>query len=226
MKRANETGRAKGLVFANLPQGYTGRSENVRLADSSDLITEAFKIFATGSYTQTELCRYLNNKGFITNSGKKLTRQILFNILRNTFYYGVAKSKYGSYKHVYEPLTDYQTFKRVQSILDKNTKSSRKEKRLGKPFVFKGLLTCSECGRTINPYQAKKKYNYYRCYNKNCSQYQKIVKEEVLLDQAEDILKGLVFPDKAIEFIVNKLKDDLNKESLYQKKQREKTNNI
>lgn len=221
VKRANEGGRARGLVFTNLPQGYIGRSGNARLTDSSELITEAFNMFSTGNYTQTELCQYLNEKGFITTTGKKLTRQILFNILRNSFYYGVAKSSYGSYKHTYPTLTDYQTFKKVEAILDKNTKSSRKQKRVGKPYAFKNLLTCSECSRTINPYQAKKRYNYYRCFNKACSQYQKVVKEEILLKDAETILKGLVFPSEAINFIVNKLKDDLNKESLYQKQQRQ-----
>jgi len=39
-------------------------------------------------------------------------------------------------------------------------------------------------------------------------------------------IPGLVFPKEATEFIVSKLKDDFNQESLYQKKQREDTDKI
>ncbi len=48
----------------------------------------------------------------------------------------------------------------------------------------------------------------------------RVVKEEVVLNQAEEILKHLVFPDEAVEFIVEKLRSDFDKESLYIKQKR------
>lgn len=59
---------------------------------------------------------------------------------------------------------------------------------------------------TINPYTAKGKYNYCRCVNPDCKYYQKGIREGLLLEQAEEVLTNLVFPDEAIEFIVDKLK--------------------
>ena len=220
VKRANETGRAKGLVYSSLPEGYLGRSENVILSSTSELITEAFKLFSTDNFTQTGMTAYLNQKGFKTKAGKPLSRQCLFTILRNPFYYGVAKSKHSNYKHVYPTLTTYEIYEKCQEILDRNTKTSRKIKRVGKPYLFRNLLTCTECNRTINPYTAKGVYNYYRCFNKNCKFYQQVVKEEVLEDTALDEILSLVYPEDAIKSIIERLRTEFDKESLHDKKER------
>lgn len=219
VRRANEKLRNQGVVY-KFPEGYIRQNGQVNTTDSSELISEAFSLFSSGRYNQAELCELLNNKGFKTNTDKKLTRQTLNKILNNPFYYGLAKSKYGNYQHIYKPLTTKAIFDKCQDILNQNTKSSRKQKRGFRPYPFRNLLTCSECDRTINPYTAKQKYNYYRCVNKECQYYQEVIKEEILLKQAETVLKNLVFPNEAIEFIVDKLKNDFNQESLYQKQKR------
>ena len=219
VRRANEKLRNQGVVN-KFPEGYIRQNGQVNTTDSSELISEAFSLFSSGRYNQAELCELLNKKGFKTNTGKKLTRQTLNKILNNPFYCGLAKSKYGNYQHIYKPLTTKTIFDKCQDILNQNTKSSRKQKRGFRPYPFRNLLTCSECDRTINPYTAKQKYNYYRCVNKECQYYQEVIKEEILLKQAETVLKNLVFPNEAIEFIVDKLKNDFNQESLYQKQKR------
>lgn len=219
VRRANEKLRNQGVVN-KFPEGYIRQNGQVNTTDSSELISEAFSLFSSGRYNQAELCELLNKKGFKTNTDKKLTRQTLNKILNNPFYYGLAKSKYGNYQHIYKPLTTKTIFDKCQDILNQNTKSSRKQKRGFRPYPFRNLLTCSECDRTINPYTAKQKYNYYRCVNKECQYYQEVIKEEILLKQAETVLKNLVFPNEAIEFIVDKLKNDFNQESLYQKQKR------
>ena len=216
VKRANEKLRGQGVAF-KFPEGYTRKDGQVNTTDSSELISEAFELFSTGNYNQTELAEYLNKNGFKTKAGKKLTRQLLFRMLRNPFYYGIAQSTQGNYPHIYKPLTTGTIFDKCQNILNQNNKSSRKQKRGFKPYPFRNLLNCSECSRTINPYTAKGVYNYYRCFNKQCKFYQQVVKEEVILKQAEDILKGLVFPNEAVKYIVDKLKSDFNKASLYEK---------
>jgi site-specific DNA recombinase len=224
VKRANEKLRGQGIKF-KFPEGYIRNNGEVTNTDSSELISEAFELFSTGSYSQTEIVKYLNEKGYKNNAGKPLRRQAFFAMVRNPFYYGLAKSKHGNYNHIYKPLTTKTIFDKCQLVLDKNTKLSRKQKRVGKPYPFRNLLSCSECSRTINPYTAKQKYNYYRCFNKDCSLYQQVVKEEVILSQAEDLIKSIIFPNEAVKFIVDKLKSDFNHESLYQKQKRIELNN-
>jgi site-specific DNA recombinase len=92
VRRANEKLRNQGIVN-KFPEGYIRQNGQVETTDSSELISEAFNLFSSSKYTQTELCEYLNKKGFKTNSSKKLTRQTLNKILNNPFYYGLAKSK-------------------------------------------------------------------------------------------------------------------------------------
>ncbi len=224
VRKGMKESRAQGIVY-KFPEGYFRQNGQVDTTDSSELISEAFNLFRTGNYNQAELCDYLNKKGFKTNKGKKLTRQTLNKTLNNSFYYGLAKSKYGNYRHIYKPLTTKIIFDKCQAILNQNQNSGKKQKRGFKPYPFRNLLTCSKCNRTINPYTAKQTYNYHRCINKDCIYYQQVIKEEVLLKQAENILTNLVFPSEAVEFIVEKLKNDFNNESLYQKQQRIKLNN-
>ena len=220
VKRGMRGAREEGVVF-KFPEGYTRKNGEVSTTDSSELISEAFLLFSTGSYSQTEIVFKLNEKGFKTQSGKKLTPATLNKILNNTFYYGLAKSTLGNYRHIYKPLTTEAIFDKCQAILKGRVTNNKKAKWKAKPFAFREVLTCVGCKRTINPDGPKKGiYNYYRCANKECVHYQKVVKEEVVLNQAEEILKHLVFPDEAIEFIVEKLRSDFDKESLYIKQKR------
>ncbi len=218
VKRGMRGAREEGVVF-KLPEGYIRKNGEVTLSNNSDLISEAFDLFSSGRYIQVEIVKQLNEKGFKTTKGAKLSNQTLNKILKNPFYYGIAKSKYGNFSHIYQPLTTKTIFDKCQTILDQNLKSNKKQKRGFRPYSFRNILTCS-CGRTINPYTAKIRYNYYRCVNNECEYYQQVIKEEILLKQAENILKGLVFSNEAVNFIVDKLKADFNHESLYQKQKR------
>ncbi len=128
VRRANEKLRLQGVV-SKFPEGYVRKYGEFNTTDSSELISEAFNIFSTGNFNQSELTEYLNENGFKTNSGKKLSNQTLNKLLRNTFYYGLAKSKYGNYQHIYKPLTTKTIFNKCQNILNQNTKSSRKQKK-------------------------------------------------------------------------------------------------
>lgn len=221
MKKA----RQNNIVF-KVPDGYIRKNGEVSLSDSSDLISEAFNMFSSGNYTQAGLTAYLNEKGYKTVKGKKLLKQTLYGILRNPFYYGMAKSKYGNYAHLYPPLTTEHIFEKCQKVLNQISKSGKKQQRNFKEYSFRNLLTCSGCGRTINPDGPKKgKYIYYRCVNSDCAFKQQVVKEETLLEKAENILEKLKFSDQAIEFVVEKLKSDFNQDSLYQKQRRLEVHN-
>jgi site-specific DNA recombinase len=220
VRRANEKTRSSGIAH-KLPEGYARKDNQVTITPSSELVSEAFLMLANGYHSQKEIVEYMNQKGYVSKAGKKISCQTLHKILTNPFYYGFAQSKYGSFKHIYPPLTTEAIFEKCQKQMNKKKIDGKKQKRNVKPYTFRNLLNCSECNRTINPDGPKKdKYIYYRCVNKECSYYQQVVKEETLLEQTEEILKNLVFTNEAMQFVVDKLKNDFDKESLYQKKQR------
>jgi site-specific DNA recombinase len=221
VKRVNENARNQGITNTALPVGYIGRGKIVSLSDDSWLVSEAFSMFSTGNYSQAQITAYLNKHDFKTRKGLKITKQTFHVMLNNPFYYGLAKSKYGNYSHSYPPLTTEHIFEKCQNVLNQNSKNSKKLKKKAKEYSFRNLLTCAGCGRTINPDGPKKgKYIYYRCVNPVCGFYQKAVKEEVLLEKAESMLAKLKFSDEAVKFVIEKLKADFNKDSLYQKQKR------
>ena len=130
-------------------------------------------------------------------------------LLRNPFYYGDFKWGKKLYKGAHEPLISKDLWDKTQAVLDNLENRGAESKYNTLPFLFKGLLTCGECGRTITAERtikpSGKEYIYYRCtkFNKKCSQ--KPVNEKVLDKQIEDALNRLRVPEKTILYITEGL---------------------
>ncbi|HDQ23204.1 MAG TPA: hypothetical protein ENN28_04560 [Candidatus Uhrbacteria bacterium] len=140
-------------------------------------------------------------------------------MLKNPFYYGEFYWNGKKYTGTHQPLISKDLWDNVQKRL--NRYEYKKAIRFNNlPFVFKGLLTCAECGRTITAERkikpSGKEYVYYRCtkYKRECSQ--KPVSEETLDKQIVEALKGLKLPDKTILYLKEALKEsfDLKKNTV------------
>jgi hypothetical protein len=82
------------------------------------------------------------------------------------------------YEHRYEPLIDKQLFNRVQEVFEGYDK---KPYRYGcKPFVFRAMVRCAECGCLITGEIKKGKYIYYSCNN-----YKKVHKDRVYVREGD-----------------------------------------
>lgn len=82
-----------------------------------------------------------------------------------------------------------------------------------KPFIFRGLITCGECGCLISSDRktkpSGKEYVYFRCshFKGNCTNPE--VNENIVLQQIEKELKNLVVPSEIMKYlkkIINKMK--------------------
>lgn len=140
------------------------------------------------------------------NYGKigPISRNKIHDILTNPFYYGrmyiaceevdektkkPIKTYYKLVNHVYEPLISKELFDRVQKVLKtrKKEKFCKEQKYAGIPFIFRGLITC-KCGCTVTPEHHKKgnkEYVYLRCSHQKGVCNQKLVNEDVILEQLE-----------------------------------------
>lgn len=90
------------------------------------------------------------------------------NIINDPFYCGIAASKtYGNYPHKYPCLITKELFDRCQEI--RASKNKRVQKFATRDFIFKGILSCENCGCSITPEIKTKKnglsYIYYSCTN-------------------------------------------------------------
>jgi len=65
---------------------------------TGQLVTEAFKLYATGQYNTYELNQIMFEKGLVSNVGKKLAESVFVNLLKNRLYLGYTDKEYSSKK--------------------------------------------------------------------------------------------------------------------------------
>jgi hypothetical protein len=88
---------------------------------------------------------------------------------------------------------------KVQDVLSgKHLKKHRNDKH---EFAFSGLLRCGHCGCALVGEIKKKRYIYYHCthFKRHCPE--PYVREEVLEDEFNAVLRGLHFPAINIETV-------------------------
>lgn len=109
------------------------------------------------------------------------------------------------YPHKYAPLITKQLFDKVQTVM---AGYHKKPFRYGcKPFAFRGLIKCAECGCTITAEQKKGKYNYYTCTNYKKVHKDKIyLREEELLTPVYKVLQNIKLTDKQINDLIADLR--------------------
>jgi hypothetical protein len=72
----------------------------------------------------------------------------------------------------------------------------------GLPYVYRGMISCAECGCMITPEKKKNKYVYYRCtesYGKHKADW---IREEALTEQFARMYKSLQIPPDVVQQII------------------------
>jgi hypothetical protein len=134
------------------------------------LLTEMFQRYATGKHSLNDLRRYLKDCGHVRS------RYSIWYILTNVVYVGLVK--HGRYSRSqfmakpsittaqgeHEPLTDQETFDRVQERLSAN--KNRQRGGTAPKYLFSGLVYCAHCGykftgRTSAKKQGKRWIEYH-----------------------------------------------------------------
>lgn len=168
------------------------------------LITELFKLYATGSYSVLELNDLLYKKGLRTKSGRQLSGSRLYELLKNRLYLGeVSWGKGKCVQGRHKPLVDEYTFNKVQEMLaSKNKHMCRRRKY---DWLLNGFLYCYKHGfRYTAEWHLGKKIAYYHCTNRNgCGKYS----EQVMLEDAvAERFKELEFSPEFISLVIEKAK--------------------
>ena len=174
VKRSLEQKRRNGDWNGKPRIGYinidleNGKKDIVPDPERAHLVQKLFELYATGGYSTTTLCQKITQIGLRSRDGNKLWRSNIELILKDTFYYGMAYSKkHGYYPHRYQTLITRELFDKCQEV--RSGRSRKPSKEISKPFVFKGLLTCKNCGCLLSPEMKVKKsgltFIYYGCTN-------------------------------------------------------------
>lgn len=210
-KRALEQKRRKGEWTGKAPIGYlnftnSDDTKDIILDESRTfLIQEMFRLFSTGNYSVKTILEKMTKQGLLSYRNKKLSPSMIHKILTDKFYIGIMTSKGNEYPHKYPKIVSEALFNKVQGILTKRNK--RTTKYASKPFIFRGMIKCADCGCSISPELKKGKYILYSCTNYKKKHPKKIyVNEKDLLKPVLKMLDDLKLPEKKIEKIVEGLK--------------------
>jgi DNA invertase Pin-like site-specific DNA recombinase len=186
VKRSNEQKLQNGEWIGKAPTGYINTIDEKGNKDMmpdpirSHLVIKMFQMYATGSSSTQKIKEEMDKLGLTSNmpNPKPLSKSQIHHTLKNPFYCGLMRVKGQLYEHRYEPLIDKQLFNRVQEVFEGYDK---KPYRYGcKPFVFRAMVRCAECGCLITGEIKKGKYIYYSCNN-----YKKVHKDRVYVREGD-----------------------------------------
>jgi site-specific DNA recombinase len=201
VKRAFEQKRRNGewtgavrLGYLNVPldEDKKLRKDVIIDPERGHLVQRMFELYATSQYSLEAIRIEMTELGLRTLKGNKLSKSGAENILKDSFYCGIAMSKkYGNYAHNYPRLISKELFDTCQQVRTK--RNNKPYKALSKDCIFKGLLKCQNCGCTItHEYHTKpsgKEYVIYSCTNSKGICKRVYVNEKDLLTPVYELLE-------------------------------------
>ncbi len=196
-----------GYLNVQLDQEKRLRKDIIIDTDRGHLIQKMFELYATDQYSYDTLRTKITNLGLRTIRGNILSKSGVENILKDSFYCGIAISqKYGSYPHKYARLINRDLFDKCQAIRLKRKKNLYKAN--SKDFIFKGLLKCQNCGCSITAERHIGKPTYYSCTNSKRICKRVYINEKDLLKPIYELLDRF---ESITEQTQNELLDELRK---------------
>ncbi len=210
VKRAYENKIKNGEWIGKSPIGYISTKNEdkdvIPDPERASYIIRIFEMYATGNYSLLDITKEMETMGLTGNTEvhNPLPKSMIHKIINNPFYYGVMKIKDQLYPHKYEPLISKDLFNRCQAVsLGYHKKPFH---YAAKPYIFRGMITCSECGCMITP-ETSKGHHYYHCTNYR-RLHKKVLycKEEDLLTPIYNVLDNMKFTDDQINKITENLK--------------------
>ena len=175
VKRGIRTKCEMGWRPSGAPMGYMNRAfggikDIIVDPERAPIIKEAFERVANLHQSGRVIKAWMDSKNFRTKTNKLITLSMVYQFLRNPFYYGYFEFSVGSkkwYKGAHPPLIDKELFDKVQRQLYDPSRRSY----IGRQFAFKSLFTCYSCGsgvcgekklrKLING--GKRRHIYYHC---------------------------------------------------------------
>ena len=207
-------------------RGKTTKTDIVLDPERYLLIREMFELYSTGQYSLLSVRDLMTKKGLRTLNGNKLSKSGIENLLKDSFYYGIAMSKkYGNYPHKYPCIISKDLFDKCQEIRNKrNTKRSKEVNT--KEYILKGLLeNCPVCGCMITA-ETHKGNIYYTCTNGKRICKREYIPEKTLLKPILEVLsKFETITEETQEWLLNELRKTSESEVVYHKTQIERINN-
>lgn len=215
----------QGIHNNRAPFGMKKNDDKILVPDDDELpgLVMAFEEYSTGKYSDTDIARLLNDKGYRSKTKRPFSKETVRDILQNRTYLG--KIKYQKYMRRSDGSRSYdapvewfegkhkaviseELFERCQQVRAKRRSHRQATKRYN-PYLLRGILYCHRCcssppkGKSFRQYgkmraqsRGKGKPRYYRCraYELGYECAQKSIRVEDIEGQVVSVLMSLKPP--------------------------------
>lgn len=167
-----EMGWRPGIApLGYMNRAFGGNKDIIIDPDRAPIIKEMFRRIAKYGHSGRVLKRWLDNSNCTTRQGRKVPLSLIYDMLKNPFYYGKFEYPVHSghwYEGKHAPLISKELFDQVQKQLTTHPKSPWGSKLI----TYKGLFKCGNCGAFLvgDEKYRKRKNNlppnhhiYYHC---------------------------------------------------------------
>ena len=230
--------REKGVVTNRAPVGYLNQGDMYHKPFDpvrKPIIKDMFEMVSTGKWTLGPITKWANEQGLTmppmrrrrTEEEKaaeeddedtivieKICRPLdpgdTERILKNPFYYGITRGNDGEWvKSIsHERIISKEIFDKVGQALGRRRQSKHYNNKL--IISYRGIFTCSLCGRVYTPYNRKNHiYLGARC-DKSCPNKKKNVAAWVLENKVGELINRLTFSTGELSDIEGKTQSDIN----------------
>jgi site-specific DNA recombinase len=173
--------------------------------DRFPLVRFAFTEYATGTYSQEQLCEVLHAKGLRDRRGCRMQRGTLNLMLANPFYWGLMRWHGRERMGNYPPLVDRRTWDRCQAVTAAHSRYVSRSRKHA--FLLTGLSVCAACGKhhTHSVVAARNNARYYHCDSRTrCPQ--PYVPADDLERRVATIMAGIRLSDDFIASVLDKVR--------------------
>ena len=187
-----------GYRYINAPSG--GGKVLIPYEEIAPILSEALEGYASGHFaSQAELQRFLESKPQYPKDKKDGTlRPMTVNrLLKKPVYAGYVEAPNWDVslrKGQHEGLISFETFKKIQDVLEGKKRRYPARKDHNEDFPLRGFIHCDCCGNAMTAAWSKGKtkyYAYYRCETRGCEAKSKSVPRAKMESGFAEIMKAL-----------------------------------
>ena len=167
-------------VTSRVPYGYRklmvqdGAKKRPRLDPDEDTAPVVKRIFdmAEARKGMLDIAKILNDEGFASPAGRRWSKTVIHNMLRNEVYTGTllwgvsgkGKAEPVRVENAFPGVISKAQFHRVSRLMRSRAPKKTHPRRVGSTYMLSGLVKCKSCNRAFSGQDAKSgRFSYYVC---------------------------------------------------------------
>ena len=201
--------------------GYINKEKNGKRIIENDpekwhLVKEGLELYLTGNYPASKISSILYEKGLLSRQGKKVSKTIMINVLRDPFYAGIMKWKGQGKEGRHQAMITIDQHKAILEVIAKHNRYACRERIHN--FLLRGFIYCDICGkRYIGEKHKNRNFGHYHCMlnGKMHSNKGQNIEIKTLEKMVEKHFEKIRLSEEFINLIIEKVK------AIYENKKKE-----